>query len=78
MNAKQREEIDRIRDDIESIKVRLEKVRDEEQDKFDSLPDNLQIGARADKMAGDIEVLGEVIDMMDEAGITLTASEMVP
>lgn len=78
MNAKQRDEIDKIRDEIEALKVRLEEVRDEEQDKFDNMPENLQCGEKADKMSGDIDILGEVIDMLDEAGITLTASEMVP
>lgn len=78
MNAKQRREIDQIRDEIEALKVRLETVRDEEQEKFDRLPEGFQAGTQGGKMEGDIEVLDEVIDALDDIGTTITASDLVP
>lgn len=61
MNKERREELLEVVDLLEDAANRLNEIRDDEQDAFDSMPDGLQTSVRGDAMQ-------EAIDKMDEFG----------
>lgn len=80
MNKKRRKEIERlvlelttIKDDVEKIKDRLdgvkldtETVRDEEQMAFENMPENLQGSEKGQAIEDYISSLDECVDELDE------------
>lgn len=75
MNKERRQELGEVIDYLDDAIVRLEEIRDDEQDSFDDLPEGLQNSRTGDSMlnaidqleefCSDIEkVKGKVSDMM--------------
>lgn len=58
--------INKINEVIEEQKSELESLRDEEQDYFDNLPENMQGGEKGSQAEYAIEALTNYIDSLDE------------
>lgn len=65
MNKKQRNELERIASLLEELKSNLETIRDEEDEKLDNIPDNLNGSDRYEDMMEVRDNLEEVIDDLD-------------
>ena len=65
MNKEQRKRLEVIESAIEDAIADLEAIRDEEQDKVDNAPDNLNTSPLFEKMEEYIDALQEVIDELD-------------
>lgn len=57
MNKDRRTRIAALRAELDSIKERLETLRDEEQEAFDAMPEGLQGGERGEKSQAAIDAL---------------------
>ena len=55
-----------LMDELETIKSELEWIRDEEQDAFDNIPENLQCSYNASLMEDNIEYLDNAISVLEE------------
>ena len=66
MNAQGRKEIAKYIASLEEIKDKLDSMKDEEQDKFDNMPEGLQESERGEAMQEAIEQLETVCDNLDE------------
>ena len=74
MNKNDRKQITEWIDKIDEIKSGIEEMQENEQEKFENLPECFQFGERGDKMSDAIENLdyaassiGEAIDYLNEA-----------
>ena len=67
MNKKQREQIEKWIDSINEIKEGVEYMQEEEQDKLDNMPENLQESERGEKMYEGIENLEAAASSLEEA-----------
>ncbi len=67
MNAQRRKQIKELMDEIENAYVRLELIKECEQDGFDNMPESLQMSGRGERME-------ECIDGMDSAMCLLEES----
>ncbi|NCG50570.1 hypothetical protein [Serratia fonticola] len=67
MNADRRKRLSDLFVEIEIIKGKVEDVRDEEQDAFDSMPDGLQQSERGQKLEMAISCIEEIIDGLEQA-----------
>lgn len=67
MNAKTREELNKIYSEIEGHKARLEEIANEEQDKFDNLSEGLQAAERGQAMEQAASTLQDAVSSLDEA-----------
>ena len=65
MNKKQRNELERIASLLEEVKIDLEEIRDEEDEKLGNIPDNLNGSDRYCAMEEVRDNLDEVIDDLD-------------
>lgn len=65
MNKKQRKELERIASLLEELRSDLETIRDEEDEKLDNIPDNLNGSDRYNDMWAVRDNLEEVIDDLD-------------
>jgi ATP-dependent protease HslVU (ClpYQ) peptidase subunit len=54
-------------DDIVTVKEGIETIRDQEQEKLDNMPENLQASEKGEKMAVTIEALTTIVDFDIEA-----------
>lgn len=75
MNKVRRKELNRVigrlnsiqdKDDLYSCINILERLRDEEQDYYDNIPENLQYSQRAEASKYAIDSLDEAIDLLNE------------
>ena len=66
MNAQGRKEIAKYIASLEEIKDKLDSMMDEEQDKFDNMPEGLQESERGEAMQEAIEQLEAACDNLDE------------
>ena len=75
MNKVRRKELNKIIDELNAIKNKddlysciniLARLRDEEQDYYDNIPENLQYGQRAEASEHTIDSLDEAIDLLNE------------
>ena len=66
MNAQGRKEIAKYIASLEEIKDKLDSMMDEEQDKFDNMPEGLQESERGEAMQEAIEQLETACDNLDE------------
>lgn len=75
MNKTRRKELNKVIDELNTIKNKddlyscintLESLRDEEQDYYDNIPENLQYGQRAEASEYAIDSLDEDIDLLNE------------
>jgi len=71
MNAGQRKRICQIKDDLEELQAEIEAIKEEEEVKFDNLPDNFQGGEQGEKMQECINTLEEVADYVGSAVISM-------
>ncbi len=62
MNKQRREELFEVTDFLDDAIIRLSEIRDDEQDAFDSLPENFQYSCRGDDMQDAINTLDEFED----------------
>ncbi len=67
MNNKRRERLLQASGLLEKAASMIEQVKDEEQDSFDNLPENLQCSDRGEAMEEAVSELGEAIDLIGEA-----------
>lgn len=72
MNKQRRNEIDKIRVELESIKSRLESVLAEEEMMFDNMPENLQYSIRGEESQESIDYMSEAVSSLEEAIDQLT------
>lgn len=72
MNKQRRNEIDKIRVELESIKSRLESVLAEEEMMFDNMPENLQYSMRGEESQESIDYMSEAVSSLEEAIDQLT------
>lgn len=72
MNKQRRNEIDKIRVELESIKSRLENVLAEEEMMFDNMPENLQYSMRGEESQESIDYMSEAVSSLEEAIDQLT------
>ena len=61
MNKERRKKIRDVLREIESLKDVIEKVRDEEMDSYDNLPDGFKCGEKGEEMEEHIDNLDEAI-----------------
>lgn len=67
MNKTRRKQITNLIGKIEALKSDLEWVRDEEQEYFDNIPENLQTGIRAEESEEALSLMDDAIDGLDSA-----------
>lgn len=76
MNKQRRKAIADIMAQIDDLHSKIEKLRDEEQEAYDNLPEGLQEGAKGDSMYEAIDNLDSALGSLEEANDYLnTASE---
>lgn len=75
MNTAGRKELEKATELISQAKEILEMVRDSEQEKFDNLPESLQVGATGEKLQTVVDELETAISSIDdiEAAIATAA-----
>ena len=66
MNAARRKAISVIYDDLQSIKERIESIRDEEQEAHDNLPDSLQYGEKGEAMQESADTIDSAVSDIDQ------------
>lgn len=74
MNNSRRKELSSLHEQLDFIKAEVERIRDEEQEYFDNMPESFQYGEKGEKAEAAIENLDnalssleEVLDAIDEA-----------
>lgn len=67
MNAKQRKELQGYADSLDEIKCAIEEMRDDEECKFDNMPESLQESERGDVMQAAIDNLESAASSLEEA-----------
>lgn len=67
MNKNDRKQIDEWIDKLEEIKSGIEDMLDEEQEKFDNMPEGLQESERGDAIQNAIENLGSASESIRDA-----------
>lgn len=67
MNAKVRKEIAKYIASLNDIKDNIESMKDDEEMKYDNMPDGLQDSERADEMLEAIDNLDSAISAIEEA-----------
>lgn len=66
MNRKQRKRLDELLRIIASAREEIEAMRDEEQDKYDNMPESFQQGERGDAMQTGIDLLDGAATALDD------------
>jgi predicted nuclease with TOPRIM domain len=67
MNKTQRNQIEKWIDSLTEIKEGVESMQEEEQDKLDNMPENLQESERGEQMQNGIENLEAAASSLEEA-----------
>lgn len=66
MNKERRKEIDSVIATLEEAKERLESIRDDEQEYYDTMPENFQYGEKGEAAKEAVSNLDCAIDQIDE------------
>lgn len=66
MNNPRRKKLNTILEQLIKIHATLEEVKDEEQDYFDNIPENLRNSERYDKAENAVAALEDALSMFDE------------
>jgi exonuclease VII small subunit len=74
MNKRTRKQLSDLHTKLEEIKSQVEAIRDEEQDKFDNMPEGLQSGERGEKTEEVIGALEDATTSLEEALDRITAA----
>jgi len=61
-----RSEVDRLGEQVEALRGRIEDLRDEEQDYYDNMPESLQGAERGEAAEQAIAHLGDAVDALEE------------
>ena len=76
MNKQRRKELNGIIEKLEDLKSYVEELRDEEQDYFDNMPENLQGSEKGEMAENAISEMDDAISSIEDAICSLeTASE---
>lgn len=67
MNKKRKEELNQISAELEALFNRLEYVYDQEQDAYDSMPENLQGSERGLESEDAIDAMDEIKEHLQDA-----------
>ena len=67
MNSKQRKQIEKWIDSINEIKEGVESMQEDETEKLDNMPENLQESERGEQMQNGIENLEAAASSLEEA-----------
>lgn len=67
MNDARRKALSALRDKIEECQSECESLRDEEQDYFDNMPENMQSGEKGERAEAATTELDSAIDSLQEA-----------
>ena len=67
MNQKRRAKISDVISRLEELSDKVDMLRDEEQDYYDNIPENLQGSERADASESAIDALESAVDSITEA-----------
>ena len=67
MNKIRRARINEVKEEVERLSSVVESLRDEEQDYFDNIPENLQGSERAEISEAAIDALDAAVSSMEEA-----------
>lgn len=73
MNKVRRKELGALLNDIESAKVELQLILDEEEIYYDSMPENLQGSYRGNESAEAIDQMDAAISSLDDAISAITS-----
>ena len=66
MNDKRRKQIGKIIDELERLKTSAELIKEDEQEAFDSLPEQFQAGLRGEASERAIDSLESALDELEE------------
>lgn len=66
MNARTRKQISDIVGTLEQLSSDIESIRDEEQEKYDNMPEGLQSGEKGEAMQSAVDALTSAIDAASE------------
>lgn len=66
MNNVRRKKLNTILEQLVEIHAALEKVKDEEQEYFDNIPENFQSSERYEKAENAVAALDDALSMFDE------------
>ena len=67
MNKQDRKELEKAINDIENAKSLVEEILDNEQSKFDNMPEGLQVSEKGQKMEENISSLDDARNLLEEA-----------
>ena len=67
MNKQNRRDIEKLIEKLDEVKTDLEFMQEDEESKYDNLPEGIQDSERGDAMQEAIEYLGYAVDSIDEA-----------
>ena len=67
MNKNQRKQLASLLDNITEIQEAVEFIKDEEQEKLDNMPENLQGGARYSQLENAISCLEDAVSNLESA-----------
>lgn len=73
MNKERRAKLVDLRERLTAIKAELEEVKGGEQDALDNMPESLQDGERGQQMSGNVEIMDDVIDYLDQSDESLSS-----
>lgn len=68
MNRERRKRLAEAFTLIEQVKGILDKVREDEREAYENLPESFQNGDRGEEMQGYLEMLDEAYNYLDDAG----------
>lgn len=66
MNNDRRKQIQNVQTGIDELRALLESIRDEEQEAFDNMPENMQQSERGEKAEAAIEALESAVQSCEE------------
>lgn len=67
MNKQNRKDLEKLIDKLDEIKTDIEFMQEDEESKYDNLPEGIQDSEKGDAMQEAIEYLGYAVDSIDEA-----------
>lgn len=67
MNKQRRKKVESVFDQLQALIMKLEEIRDEEQDAFDNLPEGIQASERGEQMEEHISQMESAIDDIENA-----------
>lgn len=74
MNEQRRKEIAKIQDQLAACRCDLENLRDEEQEYFDNMPENMQSGDKGQQAESAITELDDAVNSIESAENSLDAA----